>query len=138
MRKPDGNFMPAPAANDYDFGPAEDKLVADPLSDSFLKQWADVAHQNTIAFRKVFADDTAKTWLQYQALFCKCYTGPAGLHMARWGHVAKDNFPGGEEGVKQVKEELATVKGMLVEMPARFRAREDKIFPRRQNGEEGE
>ena len=98
MRKPDGNFMPAPAANDYDFGPAEDKLVADPLSDSFLKQWADVAHQNTIAFRKVFADDTAKTWLQYQALFCKCYTGPAGLHMARWGHVAKDNFPGGEEG----------------------------------------
>ena len=68
MRKPDVNFMPAPATNDYDFGSAVGKLVADPLSDSFLKHWTDVAHQNTLAFRKVFApmpDDTAKTWLQY-------------------------------------------------------------------------
>jgi hypothetical protein len=37
--------------------------------------------------------------------------------MAQWGHVAKDNFPSGEEGVKKVKEELAAVKGTLVEMP---------------------
>ena len=66
VRKTDGNFMPAPAANDCDFGSAEDKLIADPLSDSFLKHWADIAHQNTLAFRKMFApmpDDTAKTLL---------------------------------------------------------------------------
>jgi phospholipase D1/2 len=31
MRKPDGHFIPAPAANDYDLGSAEDKLVADPV-----------------------------------------------------------------------------------------------------------
>ena len=123
MRKPDCNFMPAPAANDYDFGSAEDRLVADPLSDSLLKHWIDVAYQNTLAFRKVFVpmpDDMAKTWLQYRALFWKRFTGPDGLHMLQWGHVAKDNFPSGEEEVKQVKEELATVKGTPVEMPLEF------------------
>jgi phospholipase D1/2 len=40
--------------------------------------------------------------------------------MAQWGHVAKDNFSSGEEAVKQVKEELATINGMLVEMPLEF------------------
>ncbi|KAL4869922.1 hypothetical protein BDV12DRAFT_208212 [Aspergillus spectabilis] len=103
--------------------PQEDKLVADPLSDNFLGHWNQVAHQNTLAFREVFApmpDDTAKTWLQYQSLFWKRFMGPDGLHMAQWGHVQKSNFAIGEEGARQVKEELSKVRGTLVEMPLEF------------------
>ncbi|KIW10513.1 hypothetical protein PV08_11477 [Exophiala spinifera] len=128
MRSPDGHFTPAPGDNGYDFGSKEDGVVADPLSDGFLKHWDDVAAQNTSAFRKVFApmpDDTAQTWIQYQMLFWKRFKGPDGLHMAQWGHVAKDNFPGGEEGVAAVKEELAKIRGMLVEMPLEFLAKTD-------------
>ncbi|PVH82421.1 phospholipase D/nuclease [Cadophora sp. DSE1049] len=125
MRKPDSYFHPAPSPSDYDFGSAEDKIVADPLSDPFLKLWSDTAAQNTLSFRKVFAvmpDDTAKTWIQYQALFLKRYMGPEGLQWAKWGHVAKSNFPAGEEGVKLVKEELSRIKGMVIEMPLQFLA----------------
>ncbi|KAL2807962.1 phospholipase D/nuclease [Aspergillus granulosus] len=123
MRKPDGHFMPAPVPNDYDYNSAEDMLVADPLSDTFMTRWNEVARTNTLAFRKVFApmpDDTAKTWLQYQSLFWKRFTGPDGLHMAQWGHVQKSNFSSGEEGAKEVKEELSKIRGMLVEMPLEF------------------
>ncbi|KAH7412900.1 hypothetical protein BKA64DRAFT_340100 [Cadophora sp. MPI-SDFR-AT-0126] len=125
MRRPDSNFHPAPSPSDYDFGSPEDRIVADPLSDSFLKLWSDTATQNTLSFRKVFAvmpDDTAKTWIQYQALFLKRYMGPEGLQWAKWGHVAKSNFPAGEEGVKLVKEELSRIKGMIIEMPLQFLA----------------
>jgi phospholipase D1/2 len=62
-------------------------------------------------------DDAAKTWLQHQSLFWKQFTGPDGLHMAQWGHVQKSNFSSGEEGAREVKEELAKVRGTLVEMP---------------------
>ncbi|KAK6376229.1 hypothetical protein LTS17_007480 [Exophiala oligosperma] len=128
MRNPDGHFTPAPGDNGYDFGSKEDGMVADPLSDDFWKYWDDVASTNTLAFRKVFApmpDDTAKTWIQYQMLFWKRFTGPDGLHMAQWGHVAKDNFAGGDEGVAAVKEELAKIRGMLVEMPLEFLVKTD-------------
>ncbi|EXJ81268.1 hypothetical protein A1O3_07558 [Capronia epimyces CBS 606.96] len=128
MRRPDAHFTPAPGDNGYDFGSPEDAIVADPLSDQFLEHWNGVALQNTLAFRKVFApmpDDTAQTWLQYQALFWKRFSGPDGFHMAQWGHVAKDNFPAGDEGVTAVKEELAKVRGMLVEMPLEFLSKTD-------------
>lgn len=128
MRKPDSHFFPAPGLNEYDFGTLLDGVVADPLHDVTLKHWNSVAHDNTLAFRKVFApmpDDTAKTWLQYQALFWKRFSGPDGFQMAKWGHVAKSNFPSGEEGVKQVKEELSKIRGMLVEMPLEFLVKTD-------------
>lgn len=102
--------------------------MADPLSDSFLTLWNGTANTNTLAFRKVFApmpDDTAQTWLQYQALFWKRFSGPDGLHMAQWGHVAKANFPAGDEGTKAVKEELSRIRGTLVEMPLQFLAKTD-------------
>ncbi|RAL10176.1 phospholipase D/nuclease [Aspergillus homomorphus CBS 101889] len=123
MRKPDSHFLPAPVPIDYDYGSAEDQLVADPLSDEFLELWNGLANANTLAFRKVFApmpDDTAKTWFQYQTLFWKRYLGPDGLHMAKWGHVQKSNFSSGEEGAKEVKEELSKIRGTLVEMPLEF------------------
>ncbi|KAJ5281000.1 phospholipase D/nuclease [Penicillium angulare] len=65
MRKPDDNFHSAPAPNGYYYDSVQDKLVADPLSDEFSELWNGTAHQNTVAFRKVFApmpDDTAKSW----------------------------------------------------------------------------
>lgn len=125
MRKPDGHFHPAPTPNNYDFGSAEDNLVADPLSDSFQKLWTATAAQNTLSFRKVFGlmpDDIVKTWIQYQALFWKRFMGPDGLQWASWGHVTKANFASGEAGVKEVKEELAKIRGMVIEMPLQFLA----------------
>ena len=128
MRKPDSHFHAAPGENDYDFGSAEDLLVADPLSDVFLSLWNKTANTNTLAFRKVFApmpDDTVHTWLQYQTMFWKRFTGPEGFHFRQWGHVAKDNFPAGEEGARLVKEELSKVRGSLVEMPLEFLVKTD-------------
>ncbi|OJJ42490.1 hypothetical protein ASPZODRAFT_2119907 [Penicilliopsis zonata CBS 506.65] len=123
MRRPDSHFSPAPGPTEYDYGSAEDQLVEDPLSDAFRTLWQQTAQTNTLAFRKVFApmpDDTAKTWLQYQTLFWKRFMGPDGLHMAQWGHVAKNNFAGGEQGLKEVKQELAKIRGSLVDMPLQF------------------
>ena len=40
----------------------------------------------------------------------------------KWGHVVAEEFPG---GVAQVKEELAKVRGNLVEMPLLFLKDED-------------
>lgn len=123
MRKPDGHFMPAPVPNDYDYGSKEDQLVADPLSDEFLQHWNDVAHKNTAAFKKVFApvpDDSIKSWLEYDELFWKRFTGPDGFHFGQWGHVEKGNFLSGDDGVKEVKEELSKIRGTLVKMPLQF------------------
>lgn len=39
MQKPDGNFHPAPTTDGYDFDSDADKLVMDPLGDSFLSLW---------------------------------------------------------------------------------------------------
>ncbi|KAL4779269.1 phospholipase D/nuclease [Aspergillus varians] len=123
MRQPDGHFMPAPSPNDYDYGCAEDRLVADPLSDDFIQHWNQVAHQNTLIFQRVFApvpDDTIKTWLQYRLHSWKHLIGPDGLQDSRWGHVQKGNFSRGEKGAKEVKGELAKIRGTLVEMPLDF------------------
>ena len=42
-----------------------------------------------------------------------------------WGHVVAENFSFGEQGVREVKDLLATVKGTLVEMPLLFLIKED-------------
>ncbi|KAL3485122.1 hypothetical protein BJX62DRAFT_243238 [Aspergillus germanicus] len=119
MRKPDSHFVPAPVPTKYDYGSAEDIVVSDPLSDALIARWNETARTNTFAFRKVFApmpDDTAKSWLAYQSLFWKRFTGLDGLHMA----VQKRNLSCGEEGAREVKEKLAKVRGTLVEMPLEF------------------
>ena len=43
----------------------------------------------------------------------------------KWGHVVRDNFPPGPEGVRQVKDLLSKIKGTLVEMPLMFLIDED-------------
>jgi phospholipase D1/2 len=98
MRKPDSHFFPAPIPTEYDYGSAEDTIVSDPLSDALIARWNETARTNTLAFRKVFApmpDDTAKMWLQYQSLFWKRFTGPAGCTWRSGGTCRRANFPVG-------------------------------------------
>ncbi|KAL4937712.1 hypothetical protein BDV06DRAFT_232383 [Aspergillus oleicola] len=128
MRKPDNNFLAAPVPNDYDYNTVEDLAVADPLSDDFLQYWETVARQNTLAFQKVFApipDDAIKNWDEYKSLYFKRFLGPNGFYIAQWGHVLKSNFSEGEQGAREVKEELAKIRGTLVEMPLQFLANAD-------------
>lgn len=137
--RPTANFEPIGVApNDYEFGSPEDAIVSDPLADTFLSLWNSRAHTNTLVYRKVFhavPDDTVQTWADYEEYFEYDFHGAAkeatgtskpGLLSPgakyEWGHVVKDEFPG---GVAQVKEELAKVRGMLVEMPLMFLIRED-------------
>ncbi|KAL4986500.1 hypothetical protein BDW68DRAFT_178718 [Aspergillus falconensis] len=113
MRRPDSHFMPPPVPIDYDYGSPEDLLVADPLSDGFHNLCGQVARRNTLAFRKVFdplPDDKEKTWDDYDSVVKK----------ARGGHVAYDNFSSGKEAIREVKDELSSIKGTLVEMPMDF------------------
>ncbi|KAL4962730.1 phospholipase D/nuclease [Aspergillus stella-maris] len=123
MRKQELDFLPAPEANNYDFGSPEDYLVRDPLGDVFLNYWNLTARRNTVAFQKVFApipDNAIKDWNEYESIYLKRFLGPNGFYVAKWGHVLKDNFSEGQQGAKEVKEELSKIKGTLVEMPLQF------------------
>ncbi|KAL1961112.1 hypothetical protein VTO42DRAFT_3057 [Malbranchea cinnamomea] len=137
--RPDANFEPVGVApNAYDFGSPEDRVVADPLSSTFLSLWNSRAKTNTEVYRKVFhvvPDDNVRTWADYKEFYEYYFresksgsdqkkdkdkkTTPARY---QWGHVVAEDFPG---GVAQVKEELAKIKGTLVEMPLMFLIEED-------------
>lgn len=125
------------AANHYDFESPESRVVADPLADVFQNLWNSRARTNTEVFRKVFhpvPDDTVRTWDAYKEFFEYFFRkanqdaqGKETLLPPRyeWGHVVRDGFAEGPEGVKQVKELLSQVKGTLVEMPLMFLIEED-------------
>ncbi|KAK6543083.1 hypothetical protein TWF694_007006 [Orbilia ellipsospora] len=124
----DANAFPVPEPNLYDFDSAEDKLVMDPLSDTFWTHWNDTAKANTDAFAKVFHAvpfDGVVNWDQYKEYYEK-YFGPKGTKekpepsMYPSGHVIKENFPPGAAGAQAVKAELAKIRGSLVEMPLKF------------------
>nr|KMM72113.1 phospholipase D1 [Coccidioides posadasii RMSCC 3488] len=149
-QRPDANFEPVGVPNQYDLGSPEDRVVADPLSDTFQSLWNSRARQNTEVYRKVFhavPDDTVRNWNDYKEFYeyyfrkeevkkqkegqPECQGGPPapgeGLTPAppvkyECGHVIRDEFP---EGVRAVKEELSKVKGTLVEMPLMFLIEED-------------
>jgi phospholipase D1/2 len=93
-------------------------------------------------FRNVFhavPDDKVRNWNDYKEFYEYYFVptkakakegesqkeeagGTPGVTRYQWGHVVKDEFPG---GVAQVKEELSKVKGTLVEMPLMFLIEED-------------
>jgi len=138
MQRPDPNFEPVGVPNQYDWGSPEDNVVADPLSPAFDSLWNSRAHQNTEIFRKVFRcvpDDTVKTWNEYSEFYEYYFynADPAaegkgqGVRPPRypWGHIVREDFPPGPEGVKAVKDLLSRVKGTLVEMPLMFLIQED-------------
>ena len=136
--KIDGNMLPVGAPNDYDWGSREDHAVADPLAPSFLQLWNTTARVNTEAFSKVFhpvPNDACRNWKEYDAYYSKYFklTPEAAKSAAKegkpakWklGHVVAEEFPQGDEGLRQVKEILAGVRGNLVEMPLLFLREED-------------
>ncbi|KAL9118065.1 MAG: hypothetical protein Q9187_005394 [Circinaria calcarea] len=138
MEWPDPNFEPIGVPNIYDFGSAEDLAVADPLSDKFLNFWNGRAKQNTEAFGKIFhpvPHDDVRTWKDYDAFYERFFheadqevEGKEGTKVPakyRWGHVVAENFSPGEQGVREMKDLLSTVKGTLVEMPLLFLIKED-------------
>ncbi|KAI4177512.1 MAG: hypothetical protein LQ343_000494 [Gyalolechia ehrenbergii] len=138
MGRPDANFEPIGVPNMYDFGSEEDRLVVDPLSDNFLTLWNSRAHQNTHAFGKVFhpvPHDDVRSWKDYDNFYeyffleaDKETDDKEGKKMPakyRWGHVVAENFSPGQQGVREVKELLSTIKGTLVEMPLLFLIKED-------------
>ena len=118
------------SVNEYDWGSHADQLVEDPLSDDFLGLWYKTAKANTKIFRKVFhavPDDTVRTWEDYDKFFSEKFVLPGteaklAEEMYKngkvdYGHVVRDEFPG---GVEEVKEWLGRVRGTLVEMPLNF------------------
>ncbi|KAE8150678.1 hypothetical protein BDV25DRAFT_153966 [Aspergillus avenaceus] len=136
-QQPDGNFELVGVPNEFDFEAPESRLVADPLADTLHNLWNTRAHTNTEVFRKVFhsvPDDTVRNWATYKEFygyyFNKADKQAYGEEMEnparyRYGHVVRDDFPPGPEGVRQVKELLSQVKGTLVEMPLMFLIEED-------------
>jgi phospholipase D1/2 len=131
--KPDANFMPVnQAPNIYDWNSPADRVVVDPLSYEFEELWNETAKVNTDVFAKAFhcvPDDRIRDWGAYEKFYQDLYVGkfpgkddndkdkPRVSPRYRYGHVAKEEFPG---GVRELKEWLARVRGTLVEMPLRF------------------
>ncbi|KAK4692964.1 phospholipase D1/2, partial [Lecanoromycetidae sp. Uapishka_2] len=138
MEKPDANYEPVGSLNLYDYGSREDEAVMDPLSDSFLNFWNTRAHANTFAFGKIFhpvPHDDVKTWADYDKYYEMFFKGAdaeadgkegkAKPAKYKWGHVVQDEFSPGEQGTKEMKDLLSTIKGSLVEMPLLFLIKED-------------
>jgi phospholipase D1/2 len=130
--KPTDNFLPInKAPNSYDWNSTSDVLVQDPLSADFDKLWTSTASTNTEVFAKAFhcvPDDRIRNWDQYKDFYSKHfvspdkngnYTQPPGGGTYQYGHVVREEFPG---GVRELKESLDRVKGSLVEMPLNFMA----------------
>lgn len=135
--RPNANCEPVGVPNEFDLTCPESQVVADPLSDTFQSLWNTQARRNTEVYRKVFnvvPDDYVRSWDAYKEFFeynfRKADIEAEGKRVIRpskyeWGHVVRDNFAPGPEGVQQVKEQLSQVKGTLVEMPLMFLIEED-------------
>ncbi|KAG2416674.1 hypothetical protein HFD88_007890 [Aspergillus terreus] len=138
-QRPDANSEPIGVCpNQFDFDAPESQLVADPLADTLHSLWNTRARTNTEVFRKVFhsvPDDTVRDWASYKEFYGYYFNkadkqaygeakeDPPSRYA--YGHVVRDDFPPGVEGVKEVKELLSKVKGTLVEMPLMFLIEED-------------
>ncbi|RYO72663.1 hypothetical protein AA0113_g918 [Alternaria arborescens] len=134
MERPTANYQPIGVPNEYDWGSNEDRQVVDPLSDDFQNLWNWRAHTNTQAFGKIFhpvPSDEVKNWKQYDEYYSRFFGQDEKAKenkkpsMYKWGHVVAENFGQGEQGVREVKEMLSTIKGNLVEMPLLFLKEED-------------
>jgi phospholipase D1/2 len=131
--RPDANSEPVGVPNQFDFDAPESQIVADPLADTLQSLWNTRAKTNTEVFRKVFhavPDDTVRNWAEYREFYGYYFKNMDKDDKAKparyeYGHVVRDDFPPGPEGVRQVKELLSQVKGTLVEMPLMFLIEED-------------
>ncbi|KAK2001795.1 phospholipase D/nuclease [Colletotrichum falcatum] len=119
--------------NAYDWDSPADRLVRDPMSREFWDLWESTARTNTEVFSKVFhnvPNDRVRTWKDYEEFFSKYFIIPGAKEQGdtggkvEYGHVVKDEFPG---GVREVKDWLNRVRGTLVEMPLDFLVDVDDI-----------
>ncbi|KAL9128488.1 MAG: hypothetical protein Q9217_002838 [Psora testacea] len=138
MERPNQNFEPIGVPNNYDYDSREDQMVMDPLSDTFINLWNSRARTNTDAFGRIFhpvPHDDVRTWKDYDTFYGHFFK-PADKEAGgkektkrpskyMWGHVVAENFSPGDQGAREVKELLSTIKGTLVEMPLLFLIKED-------------
>lgn len=134
----DANWTPVSAnPNTYDFGSPEDRIVRDPLSPEFLELWRRTATTNTEVFSRAFhcvPNDHVKTWEDYDNFFAKYFIIPGSdpkkieedrkAGKVEYGHVVRSEFPG---GVAELKDQLARIRGTLVDMPLLFLSGVDDI-----------
>ncbi|TKA73070.1 hypothetical protein B0A49_02153 [Cryomyces minteri] len=128
--RPTANFHPIGVPNVYDFNTPEDTAVVDPLSPAFQTLWNKTARTNTDAFTRVFHPvpyDGVRNWKEYDEYYERFFKvkDPKRPSTYKWGHVVREAFSPGERGLWEVKEELARIKGTLVEMPLLFLKDED-------------
>lgn len=113
---------------DYDWGSRGDQLVADPMTRQFWEEvWGPVARTNTEVFERAFhpvPTDQVRNWEQYDEFFGNRFLIPGAEYKddekegrVEYGHALPGEFPG---GVRELKEQLARVRGTLVEMPLQF------------------
>lgn len=94
----------------------EDHWVMDPLDDETLIRWNNTAATNTKAFREVFhcvPDDTVTNWDEYKNF----HPDPSKISL---GHIYDPNM-----SVREIRQNLDTVRGHLVEFPTKFLCFED-------------
>lgn len=128
---PTENFLPInKSPNVYDWNSDEDKIVSDPFSPQFEHAWNNTAATNTYAFAKAFhcvPADNVRNWDEYKAFFSDYFVGEGKEDdkdykkpKYEYGHVVREEFSEGEQGLVECRELLGRVKGMLVEMPLHF------------------
>lgn len=134
--RPDQNFQPVDKSpNAYDWNSHHDRLVADPLSPSFLHLWSSTASTNTEIFSRAFhpvPNDKVRTWEAYRDFFSKHFINPGAEKKeseslegkVEYGHIVREEFPG---GVREVREWLGKIRGTLVDMPLDFLVEVDDI-----------
>ncbi|CAG8956486.1 hypothetical protein HYFRA_00003872 [Hymenoscyphus fraxineus] len=131
--RPDANFMPINRdPNVYDWGSPTDLLVQDPLSEEFEELWTRTAATNTRIFSRAFhpvPNDLVTDWDEYKSFYADLFISPGKDEDDKdlpakypYGHVVKDEFPG---GVRELKDLLDGVRGSLVEMPLKFMEKVD-------------
>ncbi|KAI5986718.1 hypothetical protein EDC04DRAFT_2589598 [Pisolithus marmoratus] len=100
-------MKPAPDPQEDETELPEDEVVADPLSERMLNLWNGTARRNREIFTELFQPvptNLVRTWSAYENYVPK----------VKSGHVV----PG--IGLRRVKDQLAQVKGSLVEAPIDF------------------
>ncbi|KAK0566182.1 hypothetical protein OC844_000851 [Tilletia horrida] len=111
--RPAPHPVPDPSESGHD---EWERIVVDPLSDELEAMWKGQARQNTQVYEDVFRvvpSDRVRTWKDYDEFFPK--------PPIKTGHVAD---PQGMQ-LEWIKEQLAKVKGHLVELPHNFLVDED-------------
>ena len=97
------------------------------MTREFWDLWLGTARTNTEVFERAFhpvPTDRVRNWEQYDDFFGRRFLIPGVEYRDKekegrveYGHVVRDEFAG---GVRELKDQLARVRGTLVEMPLQF------------------